>query len=55
LATFSKDYALRSGTLAKPHRKIDYIFVSHDIEIISADIPAIVASDHRPHIAEVHF
>lgn len=37
----------------KPYRKIDYIFVSQDIEIVSADIPAIVASDHRPHIAEV--
>ena len=38
-----------------PYRKIDYIFVSHDIKIVSADIPAIVASDHRPHIAEVYF
>ncbi len=36
-----------------PNRKIDYIFVSHDIEVVSADIPAIVASDHRPHTAEI--
>ena len=36
-----------------PNRKIDYIFVSQDIEIINADIPAIVASDHRPHMATV--
>ena len=36
-----------------PTRKIDYIFVSKDIEIVSADIPAIVASDHRPHVAEI--
>ena len=36
-----------------PERKIDYIFVSKDIEVISADVPAIVASDHRPHIAEL--
>ena len=36
-----------------PERKIDYIFVSRDIDIVSADIPAIVASDHRPHIATV--
>ena len=36
-----------------PREKIDYIFVSPDIEIISADIPAIVASDHRPHTAEL--
>ena len=37
----------------KPNRKIDYIFVSPDVEIISADIPAIVSADHRPHIAEI--
>ncbi len=37
----------------KPNRKIDYIFVSKDVNVTSADIPAIVASDHRPHIAEV--
>lgn len=36
-----------------PNRKIDYIFVSRDIEVISADIPEIVASDHRPHTAEI--
>ena len=39
----------------KPDRKIDYIFVSSDIEVKSADIPAIVASDHRPHVAEIDF
>lgn len=38
-----------------PDRKIDYLFVSKDIELISADIPAIVASDHRPHVAEINF
>ena len=37
----------------KPNRKIDYIFVSKDVNVISADIPAIVAADHRPHVAEV--
>ena len=36
-----------------PDRKIDYIFVSRDVKVTSADIPAIVASDHRPHTAEV--
>lgn len=36
-----------------PSRKIDYIFVSPDINIVSADVPPIVASDHRPHIAEI--
>ena len=38
-----------------PDRKIDYIFVSPDIEVIAADIPAIVASDHRPHTAQIKF
>lgn len=37
----------------KPKMKIDYIFVSPDIEVISADIPELIASDHRPHTAEI--
>ncbi len=37
----------------KPDRKIDYIFVTPDIEVVSADIPNIVSSDHRPHTAEL--
>ncbi len=37
----------------RPKCKIDYIFVTPDVEIIAADIPAIVASDHRPHTAEI--
>ncbi len=37
----------------KPDRKIDYIFVSRDIKVVSADIPPIVASDHRPHVATI--
>lgn len=37
----------------QPRIKIDYIFVTPDIEVLSADIPAIVASDHRPHTAEI--
>lgn len=38
-----------------PTCKIDYIFVSPDAKILKADIPPIVASDHRPHVAEVTF
>lgn len=38
-----------------PRVKIDYIFVSPDVEVVSADIPAVVASDHRPHTAELIF
>ena len=37
----------------EPTIKIDYVFVTPDIEIVSADIPAIVASDHRPHVSEI--
>ncbi len=36
-----------------PRVKIDYIFTSPDVCVLSADIPAIVASDHRPHTAEL--
>ena len=36
-----------------PTRKIDFIFATRDIEVVSADIPNVVASDHRPHIAEI--
>ncbi|MBE6536856.1 MAG: hypothetical protein E7673_02765 [Ruminococcaceae bacterium] len=38
-----------------PRVKIDYIFVSDDARITFADIPEIIASDHRPHVAEVEF
>ncbi len=37
----------------KPEIKIDYIFVSPDIEVVSAEIPEIIASDHRVHTAEI--
>jgi endonuclease/exonuclease/phosphatase family metal-dependent hydrolase len=37
-----------------PTRKIDYLFVSPDVEVISAEIPPIVASDHRPYTATVN-
>lgn len=36
-----------------PKKKIDYIFVSKDIELISAEIPPITASDHRPYVAVI--
>lgn len=37
----------------KPDRKIDYIFASRDIDILSFDVPEIVLSDHRPVVAEL--
>ena len=45
--------SLLSWPSDEPRMKIDYIFVSHDITVTSADIPSVVASDHRPHIAEI--
>ncbi len=36
-----------------PNRKIDYIFVSDDVYLLDADIPAIIAADHRPHTATI--
>ena len=36
------------------NQKIDYIFVTPDVEILSADIPEIIASDHRPHVATLN-
>ena len=38
-----------------PTIKIDYVFASKDIEIVAADIPAIVGADHRPHTIEINF
>jgi endonuclease/exonuclease/phosphatase family metal-dependent hydrolase len=39
----------------KPDYKIDYIFVSKDLKVTHADIPDIVASDHRLHICDIEF
>lgn len=38
-----------------PQVKIDYIFVSPDIKVKCAEVLPIIASDHRPHIAEIEF
>ncbi len=37
----------------EPKIKIDYIFVTSDIKVTGADIPEIIASDHRPHTAVI--
>ena len=47
------DEPLMSFPSDLPNRKIDYIFVSKDMDLASADIPPVVASDHRPHIATI--
>lgn len=36
-----------------PDRKIDYMFTSRELKVLSADIPPVVVSDHRPYIAEI--
>ncbi len=45
------DYVPYSFPSDRPDRKIDYIFTSRDIRTISAEILAMVVSDHRPYIA----
>ena len=52
-AFFPGGAKLRSFPSDKPNRKIDYIFVTPDVKTLSAGIPDIVASDHRPHVAEL--
>ena len=37
----------------KPEEKIDYIFVSPGIPVTAAEVPEIVASDHRPVTVEI--
>ena len=48
---FTRD--LKSFPSNAPKVKIDYIFTSRDFIVSSADIPADVVSDHRPHIAVI--
>ncbi len=36
-----------------PTEKRDYIFTTRDIKVLSADIPPLVVSDHRPYVAEI--
>lgn len=36
-----------------PEIKIDYIFATPAVNILAADIPPTVVSDHRPHTAEI--
>ena len=51
--TFNTQHCLTFQSDA-PTIKIDYIFVSPDVEILNAEVLDIVASDHLPHIAEVN-
>ncbi|MDD4388356.1 MAG: endonuclease/exonuclease/phosphatase family protein [Bacilli bacterium] len=47
--TYNKE--IPSFPSGEPKRRIDYIFVSSDIEVMSAAIVPVVASDHLPHTA----
>ena len=55
VAEFGVEHEYISFPSDMPDRKIDYIFVSPDITVSDADIPPVVASDHRPYIATVSF
>lgn len=39
----------------KPEIKIDYVFVTQDIKVNYAEVLPIIASDHRPYIADIEF
>lgn len=43
---------LKSWPVDEPTVKIDYIFMSKDMKVTEADIPADIVSDHRPYIAQ---
>lgn len=38
-----------------PDIKIDYIFCAGPVKFVKAEVPAVVASDHRPHTAVIEF
>lgn len=44
----ASDKSLYSFPSDNPDRKIDYIFTSKDIRVLSAEVPELVLSDHRP-------
>ena len=49
-ADFFDDKGKLSWPADEPTMKIDYVFV-RGLDVVSADIPATVVSDHRPHVA----
>ena len=53
--TLSPIYEKLSFPSVDPYCKIDYVFVSKDVKVTGADIPDLVASDHRPHTADLSF
>ena len=47
------EYKKLSYPSDKPKVKIDYVFASKDLCVVNADIPKIISSDHRPHLATI--
>ena len=47
------DADLKSFPSDDPKWKIDYTFISRDLVVEAADIPAITVSDHRPYTLEI--
>ena len=37
----------------EPIKKIDYIMCAGPVKFVAAEVPAVVASDHRPHTAVI--
>lgn len=37
----------------RPEMKIDYLFISRDLQVNQAEVLPIIASDHRPYFANV--
>ena len=49
------DPSVKSFPADNPTIKIDYIFASEEIRMLSAEIPESLVSDHRPYIADIEF
>ena len=49
------DPEIKSFPSEAPNIKIDYIMCAGPVKFVKADVPAIVASDHRPHTATIEF
>lgn len=48
------DYPYLTFPSDVPDRKIDYIFVSHDIHVKEVMVPLTMASDHLPYISDIN-
>lgn len=51
--TAARDGSQMTWIADKPDRKLDYIFVKGDIAVKHFEVPELIASDHRPCIADL--